>query len=69
MWVSPHLLKFPIYFVRSGGQLCQVFDLRTLLSGTVFLWLGVPTLFFVTRLVLYVVKITSQNLLVFHDLK
>ena len=30
MWVSPHLLKFTIYFVGSGGQLSWVFDLRTL---------------------------------------
>ena len=26
----PHLLKFPIYFVGSGGQLSQVFELRSL---------------------------------------
>ena len=30
MWVSPHLLKFTIYFVGSGGQLSWVFDLRPL---------------------------------------
>ena len=30
MWVSPHLLKFPIYFVGSGDQLSQVFDLKHL---------------------------------------
>ena len=30
MWVSPHLLKFTIYFVMSGGQLSQFFDLRFL---------------------------------------
>ena len=30
MWVSPHLLKFTIYFVGSRGQLSLVFDLRPL---------------------------------------
>ena len=30
MCVSPHLLKFTIYFVGSGGQLSGVFDLRPL---------------------------------------
>ena len=30
MWVSPHLLKFPIYFVGSGGQRSRVFELRPL---------------------------------------
>ena len=30
MWVSPHLLKFTIYFVRSGCQLSRFFDLRPL---------------------------------------
>ena len=30
MWVSPHLLKFPIYFDGSGGKLSRVFDLRPL---------------------------------------
>ena len=34
MWVSPHLLKFSIYFVAAGGQLSQVFDPRRLISGT-----------------------------------
>ena len=34
MWVSPCLLKCPIYFVVSGGQLC-IFDLRPFFfSGT-----------------------------------
>ena len=28
MWVPPHVLKVTIYFVGSGGQLSQVFDLR-----------------------------------------
>ena len=30
MLVSPHLLKFAIYFVGSGGQLSRVFDLSPL---------------------------------------
>ena len=34
MRVSLHVLKFTIYFVGSGSQLSQVFDLTLLLSET-----------------------------------
>ena len=30
MWVIPHLQKFTIHFVGSGGQLSRAFDLRSL---------------------------------------
>ena len=41
MWISPHLLKFPIYFVGPGGQLSWVYDLRPLsyLEHVVRSWL------------------------------
>ena len=37
MWASPHILKFTIYFLGSGGQFSQGFDPRpSLIWNTAF---------------------------------
>ena len=61
MWVFPHLLKFTIHFIGSGGQPSRVFGLRPLsdlLSGTLCMLFSAAGI----RIISIVIVISTRDL-------